>query len=157
MILINLFITLCIHKAHAFLPASIQTNIIDIFGTLDQSVIGQVSESLSHEQILRRGLTRSLYQAFYGKWYCQLDIDKLLKLITQPNKAIVDFDSATTKLPYAHFDGETFSDSNQRVIDLTAQIYQALSENNYQKAQILSDLDHSAWSMDLPMNALLGH
>lgn len=96
---------------------------------------GEVSASLVHEDIIKRGIVRSvakymnenptnvskinmsrldsgdyynlrtLYYDYYGRLYCTIDLDKMLTTVFQPNVAIVDFDSATKDLPDAHFDG----------------------------------------------------
>jgi hypothetical protein len=154
---------------NAFLPATVETNIINVLGSIDRAIIGRTSDTISHEQILQRGITRSVaryfynqpggsskinqsqidsgaydsdirlvYQAYYGKWYCVLDVDTLLTTVMQPYIASVDIDTTTMKLPYAHFDGETFNGSNQRVIDYTSQVYSALASKNYAQARILA-------------------
>jgi hypothetical protein len=41
-------------------------------------------------------------------------------------------------LPYAHFDAETFTQSNQRVINFTTQIYSEINSDDYDTARALS-------------------
>jgi hypothetical protein len=81
---------------------------------------------------------RNLYYDRYGKWICELDLNDLLNLQLQPNVAVVDLDPKTKDLPYAHFDAETFTQSNQRVIDFINQINGNLTAQNYKTARKLS-------------------
>lgn len=110
---------------------------------------GEVSKTLCHEDIIKRGIIRSvakylreqkepgamrirnrhsdymeshyykdpkhLYHDYYNKWICELDLEILIKLDFKPNVAVVDFEANTKDLPYAHFDAETFKESNERV------------------------------------------
>lgn len=110
---------------------------------------GEVSNTYSHEEIIKRGIVRSvakflreqkepgavrirqehmekmesryykdpkhLYHDYYQKWVCDLDLEVLIRLEFKPNVAVVDFEANTKDLPYAHFDAETFLESNQRV------------------------------------------
>lgn len=111
--------------------------------------LGKVSRTLVHEDIIKRGIIRSvakylqdqktpgamrirnrhhnhmethyyqdprhLYHDFYNKWICELDLEILIATEFQPMVAVVDFEANTKDLPYAHFDAETFIESNKRV------------------------------------------
>lgn len=110
---------------------------------------GEVSPTFCHEEIIKRGIVRSvakylreqnttgskrlrnrhenymethyfkdpkhMYHDYYNKWVCDLDLEVLIKLDFQPMVAVVDLDANTKDLPYAHFDAETFKESNERV------------------------------------------
>ncbi len=56
----------------------------------------------------------------------------------QRDVASIDFSSATKDLPYAHFDAEKFTDSNNRVIEFYRQIDYALTYNEYDDARVKS-------------------
>jgi hypothetical protein len=131
--------------------------------------LGEVSETLVHEDIIRRGIVRSvarflheqkgerskkvnirsmegkyyndprhMYHDYYNKWVCNLDLDYLIRTEFQPNVAVVDLDEHTKDLPYAHFDAETFRESNRRVMKFLTRIYQHLDRHEYHQARKLS-------------------
>jgi von Willebrand factor A domain-containing protein 7 len=129
--------------------------------------VSQVSKTVTHEEIIRRGLVRSvvkyfydqpngakrinlskidnyyynlskLYYDYYDKWYCWLELDYLITNKFEPNVALVDFDSRTKDLPYAHFDAETFKESNERVREYLSKIYYYLGKKDYDAARVLS-------------------
>ena len=82
----------------------------------------------------------NLYSDFYNSSFCSLSlpIEKLVAYEFQPNVGNVDFESLTKDMPYAHFDAETFTQSNQRVIYYLANISQALAIKDYFTARSLS-------------------
>jgi hypothetical protein len=186
-----IIIALCwiIPSSHAFLPASIESTILDKFDLRTRASLGEVSETLSHEKIISRGLLRSVarffhdqpggttkinltalddgyydtsakavYHAYYGKWLCEIDLIDLINLELHPNVALPDLEPRTTSLPYAHFDGETFRESNERVANFTGQVYEALDSRDYFKARVFSGqilhtihdfYSHSSWLVNL--------
>jgi hypothetical protein len=71
-------------------------------------------------------------------------LENLIITDFQPNVAIVDFDSSTKDLPYAHFDAETFQKSNDRVIDFTNNIFAALNQQDYTTARkLVGQISHT--------------
>jgi hypothetical protein len=138
----------------------------------------QASSTLTHEEIMKRGVIQSvakyfydqqllnngssanvnlsrldngeyydlknLYKDYYGVWLCTIDLQTLIVTEFQPNVAIVDFSSSTKDLPYAHFDAETFAQSNDRVIQFQNMILSNLSAKNYQVArQLAGQISHT--------------
>ena len=81
---------------------------------------------------------RNLYLDVYGKYVCDIPLDDLILNEFAPQVAIVDLDEHTKDMPYAHFDAETFAESNQRVIDFKKNITLALKQKNYEHARKLS-------------------
>lgn len=79
-----------------------------------------------------------MYYDYYGVWICNPKLSVILSTILEPNVAIVDFSPSTKNLPYAHFDAETFINSNQRVINFTTDIYTAISSKDYNRARVLA-------------------
>jgi hypothetical protein len=130
--------------------------------------LGKVSVTLSHEDILRRGLIQSIVKYYAEKsnnrvnssrlesYYRSLknlyvdlngpnngmnrniNLELLLATVLEPSVAFVDFDPNTRDLPYAHFDDETLIRSNEHVINLTSKVVQHLSSKEYRQAQVLS-------------------
>jgi hypothetical protein len=129
--------------------------------------LGKVSESLAHEEITKRGIIQSvveyfynqtngttkinrekktneyydltkLYFDYYGKYICNIPVRDMISTIFQPNVAVVDLDSKTKDLPYAHFDAEKFKQSNDRVINFTKEINNNLKQKNYPLARVLT-------------------
>jgi hypothetical protein len=136
-ILLAYFLTLIfsVHIAECFVPAKLIRAVIDKADDKLKLDFGEVSESLVHEDIIKRGIInsvvkymnenptntsninltklttgeyynlRTLYYDYYGKNYCKIDLDVLIKTTYQPMVAVVDLDSNTKDLPDAHFDG----------------------------------------------------
>jgi len=77
-----------------------------------------------------------LYFDYYGKHIC--DIPLKHKIIVEFEKAVgsVDMDSKTKDLPYAHFDAETFKESNERVMNFTKNIMNYIKNCSYHYARI---------------------
>lgn len=127
--------------------------------------LGKVSNSLTHEQITRRGIVQSvvryfydkpdgkqkinldkinneyydltsLYFDYYRKYICSIPVASLIKTTFEPYVALVDLDPATKDLPYAHFDAEKFKQSNDLVINFTNSINIELEAKNYEQAQV---------------------
>lgn len=159
--LLSLVCLLHIHVAQGFVPAEVINSLLD---SIDDINIGKVGTTLSHDEILRRGVIRSLVRYFYaqkngstkidlnkigsdyydvrnlyadyhGVALCTTDFTRIIKLSLQPNVAVVDFDSSTKNLPYVHFDAETFVPSNQRVIDFIASVKSSLASKDYDTAR----------------------
>ncbi len=126
-----------INSVENFIPAKILDEVINKLDSTLSFDFGKVNPTLTHEEILRRGIIKSIanyfyakengsilidkskvaneylninriYIDYYGKGFCNLPINRLLKYELLPNVAIVDLDSKTKDLPYAHFDAETF-------------------------------------------------
>jgi hypothetical protein len=157
---------LAIHSTRSFMPAKIIDKVIDkIDGPLKLD-LGNVSKTYVHDEIVKLGLTRSivkyfyeqpngsrrvnmskirneyldlrnLYRDYYGAWVCDLPVAATIKVL-QVNVASVDLDPTTKNFPHAHFDAETFNQSNSRVIEFTNRINDLLANKRYQEAVILS-------------------
>ena len=153
--------------AEGFIPAKIMNEVINKVDSTFSFDFGNVNPTLVHEEILRRGLIKSvakyfydkengsvlidlkkvdneylninrIYIDYYGRGFCNLPVNSLLKYELQPNVAIVDFDSKTKDLPFAHFDAEAFSESNQRVYKFFTSIQASLQNKDYTTARKLS-------------------
>jgi hypothetical protein len=126
-----------LQACECFVPAKLIRSVIDKADDKLRLDFGEVSESIVHEDIVKRGIlssvakymfenptniskinltklttgeyytARNLYFDYYGKNYCTIDVDILIKTVFQPAVAFVDFDSATKDLPDAHFDGNS--------------------------------------------------
>ncbi len=154
-------------EASAFVPVSILSSSILLFDQYLGKNYGQVSESITHEEITRRGIIQSavryfydqpggkervnlskidneyrslerLYYDYYGKSICFSDLSQNLLLTFVPNVARVDFESSTKELPYAHFDAETFVKSNELVINKTNQINALIDAAKYEEARSIA-------------------
>ncbi len=137
MILAELLV-LCVvvfDACECFVPAKLLRAVIDKADDKLRLDFGEASETLVHEDIIKRGIInsvvkymrenptntsnlnltrlangdyynlRNLYYDYYGKKYCTIDLDVLIKTTYQPMVAIVDLDPRTKDLPDAHFDG----------------------------------------------------
>jgi len=125
---------------------------------------GQVGPTFPHEEIMRRGVLRSIvkyfydqpngnktidlsqmdeeyldinqiYSDYYNTSLCDLPAADVISNELQPNVAIVDFDPSTKDLPFAHFDAESFNQSNNRVISFKNMIYSFLTKKDYSSAR----------------------
>lgn len=150
-----------------FVPAKIITTVIEGANLQFNLDFGQVGTTYPHEEIIRRGAYRSvvkyfheqpngsslinitkmdneyldiysLYYDYYNVTFCSLPFDDLMVYTLQPFVAIVDFDPSTKDMPFAHFDAETFSQSNDRVISFLTSINVFLSAKDYVTARKLS-------------------
>jgi hypothetical protein len=165
MLLFNSMLTVIIltsifKNGNSFVPAKVLSIFID---TLQSSMdIGQVSESFTHDLIVRNGIIQSavryfhdqpngtnidlnkidneyyninkLYTDYYGRRVCWKSFDDVVDDF-QTDVASVDFSSLTKDMPYAHFDAETFIESNARVIEFKRKINYSLSLNDYKQAR----------------------
>ncbi|CAF0760037.1 unnamed protein product [Brachionus calyciflorus] len=165
-ILIFLLIYL-VSTSECFVPKKILTYVIEKVDKNIQYSLGYASESIVHEDIIKRGLTRSIaryfaeqpnpknkidlskldneyldvkniYRDYYGIYYCKLDITNIISDEFQPEVASVDFDDETKDLPSAHFDAEQFKESNDRVINYMSIIEGFLSIKDYRRARKFS-------------------
>ena len=123
------------------------------------------SDTITHDDILKYGLIQSiveyhrnqsngskvinetlidsgyyydlsnLYRDVYGLYLCKIRLSSLIKTMFQTFVALVDLDPDTKDFPYAHFDAETFIESNNRVIQFTDNVYKALDKKDYEGAQ----------------------
>ena len=166
-LLIYHFIILLLIKTNfCFIPVRLMEKSLSAANVLVN--FGKVSETLTHEDIVRRGVIQSaakyfydksnqskrinltkldtgeyydlkvLYKDYYNVTLCKIMLDDLLLNEIQPNVAIVDFNPETKDLPFAHFDAETFTKSNDRVIEFTNNIYSFLSKKDYATVRRLS-------------------
>ena len=170
-ILFDLLILFCsIFKFECFVPAKLMDYAISKVNKVINFT--QASVTLTHEEIIKRGIITSatkyfydqsklngsssnrinltkldtgeyfnlknLYYDYYGAWYCTIDLENMIITDFQPNVAIVDFDKSTKDLPYAHFDAETFQQSNNRVIQFINNINSALDQKDYSTARKLA-------------------
>jgi hypothetical protein len=162
-----ILITVLVSHTSAFVPASLLSSSILLFDQFFGETFGKVSDSITHEEITRRGIIQSavryfydqpngtlrvnlskidneyrslsrLYYDYYGKSICFSELHKNLRFTFQPNVARVDFESATKDLPYAHFDAETFVKSNELVINQTNKINAMIDAGNYSDARSIS-------------------
>ncbi|CAF0751806.1 unnamed protein product [Brachionus calyciflorus] len=164
-----LFVILILNKqlVHSFIPASIINFLIGKVDNITQNSFGKISETLTHEEIVRRGLAKSItkffydqkngserinlnkisndyydyrniYFDYYNKTICEPKVKEIMDVELGPNVALVDIDPTTKDMPYAHFDAETFNQSNNRVINFTNAVYNYLSIKNYEKARELT-------------------
>ena len=156
-----------ISSSTQFVPSGIISKVINKIDKKFHRKFGKISKSLTHEEITNKGLIQSvvryfhdqpngkhkidlnkinnsyydlkeLYFDYYGKHICKIPLEFIVKVNFEVPVAFVDFDSKTKDLPYAHFDAETFVQSNQRVIDLTNQMMNLLNQKEYLKARLLS-------------------
>jgi hypothetical protein len=158
-------------KTVAFVPHNLVRNAIQTTNSLyGQTSFGYVSETLTHEEIIKRGIIRSvakffheqpngkkridltilekdyyhsikrLYSDYYGMLFCKIPLENLIHNIFQKKVVHVDTDEETKDLPYAHFDAESFRLSNDRVIHYQEKIDRELKKKNYLKAAHISGL-----------------
>jgi hypothetical protein len=80
---------------------------------------------------------RQLYHDVYGEWICDIQLESIIEEL-QMDDAYVDIDKRTKDLPYAHFDAETFKQSNALVMNKTERIYRALQSSDFGEARKLS-------------------
>lgn len=162
------FIFLCtLNHLSAFIPAKIVDFLIDKADDSLKDQFGEVSQSYTHEEIIRQGVIRSavkyfseqkdlshlklnisqiekyfnlraLYKLIYNRTFCKTDLDEIIFKDLQPSVASVDFDSDTKDMPYAHFDANTFGESNLRVIDMTNKVLESISKRKFERARELS-------------------
>ncbi|RNA41114.1 von Willebrand factor A domain-containing 7 [Brachionus plicatilis] len=152
---------------NCFVPGKIIDYVISESSTNAGQDIGRISETITHEQILERGLgksitkffydqtdgpnrinltkitnhyqdIRNIYADYYGKTVCTPKVSDIITVLLGPNVALVDLDPLTKDLPYAHFDAEKFNESNTRVMNFTNFIYFYLDLKDYEKALELS-------------------
>ncbi len=76
----------------------------------------------------------NLYQDYYGLRFCDLNVKTLIRYSLRQYVAEVNLDSDTKDMPYAHFDAQTFMQSNERVMNLTDKIFNYLETKDYKKA-----------------------
>lgn len=155
-----------LHWVLNFPPARLMDEGLNILDTKFKINLDKISDTFSHEEILKRGLIKSVTKYFYEKrsgepmnqvtltkaisgeylnvrqlffdykqkWYCELSFEVVMLEKLYPAVASVDLDKATRKMPYAHFDAETFEGSNKRIIDLTKEIVDAIEAGDYDQA-----------------------
>jgi hypothetical protein len=143
--------------ANGFAPTSfnLDCDFLEQFVKLEKA--GDIS--LTHEEILTRGLIQSVASHFkekgslppssnpsptslkslYESVYQDADVrpvgvESVLKILLL-NVAIVDLDPRTKSLPYAHFDGETMYESNKRVVTMKQRILRLVRDHkDYRQA-----------------------
>ena len=152
-------------KCKAFIPDNNYKLALENAKLFNNDLFGYVTETLTHEEIIERGVIQSavkffydqpngkelinlakmkdyyivkrLYNDYYGEWYCHLDLEDSIKVLRQ-NVVKVDAHVKTKDLPLAHFDAEKFTESNQRVKFNIKRILEELKKKNYKEAQKLS-------------------
>lgn len=79
---------------------------------------------------------RLKYFYFIGKGLCNdfIPLYEIVKIM-QVDTASVDFSSFTKDLPYAHFDAEAFTESNDRVKEFKRQIRFDVKYNDFEGAR----------------------
>jgi hypothetical protein len=132
-----LIVIICILAtySHCFVPLKLIRAVIDKSDDKLRLDFGETSETLTHEDIIKRGIInsvakymvdnpinksnvsltklangdyyniRTLYSDYYGRSYCTINLDIQIKTVYQTNVALVDLDSKTKDNPDAHFDG----------------------------------------------------
>ena len=119
-----LTISYLISSIKSFIPAKILNEVINKIDSHLSFDFGNVNPTFPHEEIIRRGVIKSIanyfydkkngsflidktkvdneylninriYIDYYGKGFCNLPINTILKYELQPNVAIVDIDSKT--------------------------------------------------------------
>jgi hypothetical protein len=158
LVIIGVLIYLNANKhVECFISASILDCLTNKISEKTKMDFGKATvESLSHEDIIRRGCIRSvarffydhqrsskqtidisnmqkfttfeqLYDVYYGfnivKRIEGIELILIVKAILELGVVGVDFDASTKDMPYAHFDAETFSKSNERVMNFTDMIH----------------------------------
>ena len=152
---------------NAFIPASLIDNVFSKVDKIFLKTFDITGETVTHDDIIKYGVIQSiveyfynqtngkklidlkkmttdyydltkLYQDYYNVTICNLEADDLINLVLKPYVASVDLNPETKDMPYAHFDAETFINSNQRVINYTENINSALAAKNYSFALKLS-------------------
>lgn len=152
---------------NAFVPASLIDNVFGKVDRAFLQTMDISGETITHDDIVKYGAIqsiveyfynqtngsilvnrtkanndyydlRNLYQDYYGVRFCDLDVLTLIRYKLRQYVAVVDLDSDTKDLPYAHFDAETFLQSNERVMNITSQVFSALGTQDYDKALKLS-------------------
>lgn len=163
------YVSLTVLNLYAcFFPYSYLDNLLSLIDASFKFDLGETSKTLTHEDILKQGLVRSvtkyfyeqkpdglnkinlskankeyldlknLYHDFYGKRYCDINLEDIIKNDLFPNVAIVDLDLKTRKLPFAHFDAEAFRGSNLRVINFKEKIFESIGSKKYEEARKLT-------------------
>ena len=181
--LLLLYSAYWIFRVESFVPAKLLTQVINQMDTQFNGDFGKQSDTIVHDEIIKRGIIQSvvryfydqpngsqridlnkinnkyydltnLYFDYYGFYICSITLKDLIRLYFQPNVALVDLDSSTKDMPYAHFDAEKFNESNERVIQFTQKTYDQLKAKDYGSAratagQILHTIQdfysHSNW------------
>jgi hypothetical protein len=162
LVLITLF-----QSNNSFVPASLIDNVFSKVDKVFLKTLDISGETITHDDITKFGVIQSivqyfynqtngsalvnltkstneyydltnLYQDYYGLRFCDLEVKKLIRYSLRQYVAQVDLDSDTKDMPFAHFDAETFIQSNKRVINLINQMFSYLEAKDYKKALKLS-------------------
>lgn len=148
--LIPAILLMTLQANNAFIPAKALKYMIQKVDGSFSVDFGEVSNTFTHEEIVKRGVVRSMirflrdqktpggervrqrhsehamesytledlrqvYNDYYNKTVCELDAELMIVKDFQLMVAAVDVWEHTKDLPYAHFDAESFEESNQRV------------------------------------------
>lgn len=157
-------LSVLLSQVYGFVPKEIMTFVIRTVDETFKNRLGYYSESIVHEEIIERGIARSVarffyeqengasridlskldtdyrnlknvYRDYYEKTFCKIDIEELISDVFQPQVASVDFDDETKDLASAHFDAEQFNQSNQRVMEYMDIIQKFLNVKDYSAAR----------------------
>lgn len=142
-----------------FNPLSIENDLLNELATrLGVQLDRAPGESLSHEDIFRRGLKRSVLKYLnhvhsarldphlslrdllvrvYGR-QCKFGIEHAITNEFEPALASVDLDPLTRDNPVAHFDAERLVESNTRVLDSTREIHELVRRGHLTRARQLT-------------------
>lgn len=143
----------------AFNALSVENQLLnELFPKLGIQLDRAPGESLSHEEIFRRGVKRTIIKYlndrnsssqinprdsqtpfrqilthFYGR-RCKYGIEHLISNVFEPNIASVDLNESTRDDPVVHFDSEKLVESNTRVLQLTEQILELVKTDEHKES-----------------------
>lgn len=131
-----LLLLFLVANTEAFVPHDLIKKSIYVSNNFLENTLGVVSESFTHEEILKRGLIRSvakyfydvlpdgrqridltrvesdyqnikrLYNDVYDMWYCKIEFEDLVENVFLRMVVNVDLHEGTKDYPAAHFDAE---------------------------------------------------
>ena len=157
----------------AFIPSKLIDKLIDEAEENQKIILGEASETIVHEMIIKRGLLRSVAKYFYkiasdridlskletGEYYhthklfadffnhrpyCSFELKYIIHKEFQPEIDSVDLNPETKDLPWAHFDAGTFRESNERVIHFFHLIHEHIENREYKSARrLLAQILHT--------------
>ena len=151
----------------AFIPSDLIESFLKKVGSNVYSTLDNVTDTITHDDIIERGLAQSIADFYYnqtngsllispskygneyndikavfydyfGLWLCDLDTSILSKTVFRPNVAIVDVLDDTKDNPYYHFDAERMREANVIVMNATNYIYGFLANKDYETARKLT-------------------
>ena len=159
-----IFSLVFINQINCFVPKRLYAFVVGIVDNSFKNRLGFYSNSIVHEEIIQRGIARSvtryfydkengpkridlsklntdyqniknIYSDYYGRAFCIVDIERIISGEFERDVASVDFDAETKDLASAHFDAEKLNESNQRVLKYLNIIHNFLKLKDYRKAR----------------------